>query len=570
MDSTTAPALRLADVAVLTVIPDELEAARAALSIPDSARIKDADGTVYFHGQLYSELRLRPYEVVLGCIGAAGNPGAAAAAQAMLVRYRPKSLFLLGIAAGIRDKVRIGDVVLSDRVVAYEPAALVRGASGETKLQPRPEIDRTSHAMNQDVVSYRAVRERLHSLFERVGGRFPEPPEDKPDKKDEYRHHVASALHVQIGTIASGEKLFRDPAKLLNVREVIHGRTEVGEMEAAGVAEACRRMNTPWLVVRGISDFGDELKDDRFHHFAALAAAVVLVDFLAHGLALDAGAVTVRRDIERERRPFIYGRPIDSDQDLVGRDEERSLRRRGPVGAPPAISPRSVASDKDSDRILWLLPRGFLILDDLGPSTSATWSVKAHYYNYDGEQLSSTHYHESYEDSWRLANGLESQYRKLAIPRSDARYAEGALYLMMDIRTRQAGSSLEELVKPWAAEGEPVQIFLPGEVIYLPDPPSRFERLRETSDLRDLVAELHQISDKASPDKARLHKQLAGPRNRILLVVTKYLGAQHPSMITLQGVVDSYDARWNADALLRWKTEVTVAVTEIFQYIIAS
>jgi hypothetical protein len=45
-----------------------------------------------------------------------------------------------------------------------------------------------------------------------------------------------------------------------------------------------------WLVVRGISDFGDDLKDDRFHDFAARAAATVVVDFLAHGPELAARA----------------------------------------------------------------------------------------------------------------------------------------------------------------------------------------------------------------------------------------------------------------------------------------
>ena len=75
--------------------------------------------------------------------------------------------------------------------------------------------------------------------------------------------------------IASGEKLLRDQSKLLAVRE-LHGKTEVGEMEAAGVVEACRRGPVPWMVIRGISDFGDEFKDDRFHTFASCAAAAVL------------------------------------------------------------------------------------------------------------------------------------------------------------------------------------------------------------------------------------------------------------------------------------------------------
>jgi hypothetical protein len=96
---------------------------------------------------------------------------------------------------------------------------------------------------------------------------------------------VASAITARQGTIASGEKLLRDPAKLLAVRKQ-HGKIEAGEMEAAGIVDACRREPTPWLVIRGISDFGDEFKDDRFHGFAAAAAAAVLHDFLAYGLDL--------------------------------------------------------------------------------------------------------------------------------------------------------------------------------------------------------------------------------------------------------------------------------------------
>jgi hypothetical protein len=152
---------------------------------------------------------------------------------------------------------------------------------------------------------------------------------------------VASTITSRLGTIASGEKLLRDPAKLVAVREQ-HGKTEVSEMEAAGLVDACRRGSVPWLVIRGISDFGDELKDDRFHAFASGAAAAVLYDFLAYGLALGAPpspgasprAPTARRSAAHN--PFVFGRTIDRDEDFVGRDEERrwlreAIDKRQPV-----------------------------------------------------------------------------------------------------------------------------------------------------------------------------------------------------------------------------------------------
>ncbi len=324
------------DVVILTVIPAELDAARRVLQIDDAGREKaPGDGTVYFRGVVRSELANRDYTVVLTCIGGAGNPGAAAATASAIALYHPRAVLLMGIAAGLRDKIRIGEVVLSDRVVAYEPAALVRTAAG-TQEQPRPEIDRAPHTMIQDVVSYRPDPARLRDAFTRAGGTLPTAP---AGREDEFRAHVANAITARLGTIASGEKLLRDPAKLLEVR-ALHGKTEAGEMEAAGIVDACRRGPIPWLVIRGISDFGDELKDDRFHGFASAAAEAVLHDFVAHGLDLGTASSPVARHTAAPAplapNPFVFGRAIDRDEDFVGRSDERrwlreAIDRRQPV-----------------------------------------------------------------------------------------------------------------------------------------------------------------------------------------------------------------------------------------------
>jgi len=267
------------------------------------------------------------------CSSDLGNPSAAVVAAGLIHRHTPRAFFLMGIAAGVRGKIRIGDVVLSDRVVAYEPAALVR-AGGTATVQPRPEIDRAPYGMLQDVVAYRADPKRLREAFARAGGKVPVAPHGK--EEDQYREHVASSIAARLGTIASGEKLLRDPGKLVALRDTMHGKIEAGEMEAAGVVEACRPRHTPWLVVRGISDFGDELKSDAFHTFAARAAATVLVDFVAWGLnlggSIEEASLESLDDVApalgapppgRPPNPFIFGRPIDHDTDFFGREHEK-------------------------------------------------------------------------------------------------------------------------------------------------------------------------------------------------------------------------------------------------------
>jgi nucleoside phosphorylase len=270
------------DIAILTVIPIELKALRAALAISDVAGEKDPHGTIYYSTTIYSNPQKREYRLILTCIGMAGNPSAAAATADVVAKYNPHVVVLVGIAAGMRGKVKIGEVILGERVVAYEPAAQIRLADRASVEEPRPDIDRLSQTMQQDVVNYTIDTVRLTQMFAELGGVF---PTSTVGLEQEYQQHVAQSIAVTISTIASGEKLLRDPAKLRSLRR-LHGKTEVGEMEAAGFVTICRRHGVPWLVIRGISDFGDEFKNDTFHRFASQAAAVVLVDFLRYGLRL--------------------------------------------------------------------------------------------------------------------------------------------------------------------------------------------------------------------------------------------------------------------------------------------
>ncbi len=279
-------ATQSADVGVLTVIRPECHAALRALRIPlrsPDHRIKEQNGTIYWLGRVRSMLLRRDYTIVVGMVGRAGNPSCASAATELIHRWNPSIVLLMGIAAGVRSRVKIGEVVISAQVWAYEPAE-VRREADQSILIPRPDSVPLSHRVEQDICAYDEDPNRILRIFsKRVGGRFPVPPEGK---QDEYSRDVAASVSIRFGAVASGEKLLRDPQKLRVIRSTQHGKVEAGEMEAAGLVEACRRAELPWLVVRGISDFGDEFKDDSFHTFAASMAAATLADFVSNGLAL--------------------------------------------------------------------------------------------------------------------------------------------------------------------------------------------------------------------------------------------------------------------------------------------
>jgi nucleoside phosphorylase len=267
------------EVVVLTALAIELAAVKCALGLTaESPSMKMSSGTLYWTTEVDGRQSGRSHRVATVCIGGAGNVDAAVAVTEIVAALKPKLLIMVGIAAGIRGKCRLGEVVFSERVVAYEPAAAVVVDGTSTELA-RPESFKLAHTIQQDVVAYLAdgaLTERLLNQGAAAGITIP------PDVASEM---VAQGLTVRSATIASGDKLLRDPEKFQALR-AIHGKIEVGEMEAAGVAAACHRAGAHFLIVRGISDFGDDAKDDRFHNVAATAAAVVAADFLTEGLRL--------------------------------------------------------------------------------------------------------------------------------------------------------------------------------------------------------------------------------------------------------------------------------------------
>ena len=277
-----------ADICILTVIQAELDAARTVIGMTDRDRVKlKGTGSVYWLNKLFSHRTHRDYRIALGCIANAGNYDSSAASSEAFATFSPACMILVGIAAGIRGKVRLGQVVLSERVVAYEPASLQASPDGNCIEVPRPEIVRAPHSITQDVVAYRSdeARNRVDDLC-RVAQDVQVPPAEELPSLGLSAQEISYRAEISMSTVASGEKLLRDDRKLRTIRTRIHGKTEVGEMEGAGFVTACTRLGVQWLVVRGVSDFGDSSKSDAFHTLASVRAAATAVDFISHGLEL--------------------------------------------------------------------------------------------------------------------------------------------------------------------------------------------------------------------------------------------------------------------------------------------
>ncbi|MFG1263625.1 hypothetical protein V5F65_12865, partial [Xanthobacter aminoxidans] len=87
---------------------------------------------------------------------------------------------------------------------------------------------------------------------------------------------------IKVGPIASGNVVVKDGVTWDNLR-AMGVRSVIGlEMEAAAIARVAVAAEVrEWIVVKGVMDYADPNKDDRYKPFAARASAEVLRAFLA-------------------------------------------------------------------------------------------------------------------------------------------------------------------------------------------------------------------------------------------------------------------------------------------------
>jgi nucleoside phosphorylase len=266
------------DVGIVTILADcELPAVLRAFGRMADAEPDATDGgTRYWLADVECRPLRRRLSVVITVVGESGNSDVSAATTSLIENYRPSLVCLSGIAAGVAGQVRLGDAIIGFEILGYEKEKLLPGDERDR----RPSHKEPWYATRADTVLFLS-----HLPEDTLTGRIDGQLRALPRRALPPRRLIPKPVRVVHKIIASGEKLFGD-GSLRTLAETFHDKRIVaGEMEAFGFAVAAERKHCPWLVCRGISDYGDpRSKDgrykDRFHNYASVVAAEVTHLFL--------------------------------------------------------------------------------------------------------------------------------------------------------------------------------------------------------------------------------------------------------------------------------------------------
>lgn len=179
-------------------------------------------------------------------MGAVSRNGSITTTMHAISLWKPKAVLMVGIAFGIdKKKQKIGDVLVAERIVAYESQRV------GIKVIPRGKEGPASSVL---VNRFKSVTDWEY----KVGARTPQ---------------------IISGLILSGEKLiddqeFRD--ELLKAEPTAIG----GEMEGAGIYAACDGQVHHWILVKAICDYADGNKSKKKAHNqkVAISSAVNLCE----------------------------------------------------------------------------------------------------------------------------------------------------------------------------------------------------------------------------------------------------------------------------------------------------
>ena len=201
-------------------------------------------------------------EVAVTMLSHVGNVHAALHTAQCLERLKPHFVLMVGIAGGVKEKVHLGDVVVSEQIIYYE----------FTKEEPfssdfRPEVLSANKLLLERAKNYKDNNwyTLIHAERPKSSGSIKQP-------------------EVHSGPIASGEKVIANEARVDELKQ-LHSKLLAIEMESYGVALSAAQTDSgcKFIAIRGISDYADAEKNDTWHEYAAESAAAYSIGLLRSG-----------------------------------------------------------------------------------------------------------------------------------------------------------------------------------------------------------------------------------------------------------------------------------------------
>lgn len=194
-----------------------------------------------------------------------GMAAAASITTQVALSFQPRLMFMIGICAGVRGKVELGDIIVADHTWDYGAGKVIaKGGTVDFLGDPHhislPQEHRT--IVSSYVVDCPFADEIYSEWKGKRGDSLPK---------------------VYLAPMACGSQVVADKAIIEKIQKD-HRKTLALEMESYGFMSACEKLGIKSMAVKSACDFADEDKDDDFQKYAAYTSAAFVAKYIFHNV----------------------------------------------------------------------------------------------------------------------------------------------------------------------------------------------------------------------------------------------------------------------------------------------
>ena len=256
-DKTLDNTIERVDLAVICALakPEQEE----LLKLPwNWSAARPIDDTVFVH-EGFVVVGSRKFTVCVTTAPRMGMIATALRTSAIIAALRPRLVCMTGICAGVRDKVKLGDVLFADPSWDFQSGKRVRDKEN-TQFSMRPHQLLASPQVRSHVEQLREDKDALGKIA------------------TSFSEHPSGVPRIFVGPVASGSAVLADGDVIKEIRNQ-HQELIGVEMEIYGLFAAAHSVSSPQpqcFALKGVCDFADPDKEDGHQRFAAYASAQVL------------------------------------------------------------------------------------------------------------------------------------------------------------------------------------------------------------------------------------------------------------------------------------------------------
>ncbi|QXE92632.1 hypothetical protein KP001_08985 [Geomonas subterranea] len=257
------------DIAIITALrKTEFEAILSLLHDLSKVQFKN-DSNIYYIGSITISSGEIKSVIATSC-PRMGIAAATALSTRILLRHNPEYIIMTGIAAGIKGKVKLGDILVAEPSWEW-------GSGKLTVREGKPTFLSSPHQLH--------IHSNLSPILSDLSAQRTYLDEIQHSAK-ELGLECSNQLNMHVGPVASGAVVLEEPETVELIKA--QNRDTIGiDMEAYGVmASANYAYSNPTnsIVIKSVCDFANIDKNDDLQPYAAFTSAAFAIKLIQNHL----------------------------------------------------------------------------------------------------------------------------------------------------------------------------------------------------------------------------------------------------------------------------------------------